>query len=647
MLVFFNFFARKFIKGGLFDHAEGANVDQLNSIYYIFFIAGLLLTFAILASKLSSIFGTPLLLLFLAIGMLTGEDGIFINIHYNDYDGAYFFANFMLALIILDGGLRTRISTFKQVASESTILATFGVLITAGVTGLIAYYCLDNLTLIQALLLGSIVGSTDAGAVFSLLGGNDVSLKSSVSSTLQIESATNDPMAILMTTVMLTIISGQSASWEDALIIFAMQFGLGIVFGIIFGFIGRYIIASISLGSGLYALLVFGIGLIGFSVTASMGGSGFLAIFIIGMMIGNQNIRQITYILPVAEGITWLCQISLFLMLGLLVSPHQMLNYVVEGVVVAVAITFVARPLAVFLCVKPFFRGFSNRDLFFMSWVGLRGSVPIVLAIYPVFANIENPQLYFNVAFVVVIVSLLVQGATLNPVSRLFKVYAPSTAMPVTKANVGIKLANDYELYNYRVRNESMEGLSLRNIHFPKGTMIAGMFRNGHMVKTVGDTVLRHGDILSIIGTDEDEPLLNSMFSKNISAKQKLIYSGDKVFEGKTPMAELAEKFKIELTDYERSLTVSEFMSYHIGGYAQTGDMVNLINVVLVVVSLNGDEIASVGVYLAAESAQAYESQRRQHLSTLRHNSFLRPLSATSIKTVSKPAINTNGDTSK
>ena len=620
------------------SNAEGANVDHLNDIYYIFFIAGLLLTFAILASKLSSIFGTPLLLLFLAIGMLTGEDGIFINIHYDDYNSAYFFANFMLALIILDGGLRTSFSTFRRVATESTILATVGVLVTAAVTGLIAYYCLGNISLIQALLLGSIVGSTDAGAVFSLLGGNDVSLKSSVSSTLQIESATNDPMAILLTTVMLAIISGQSTSWVESLMIFAMQFGLGILFGLIFGFFGRFIIASLSLGSGLYALLVFGIGLIGFSLTAAIGGSGFLAIFIIGMMIGNQNIRQISYILPVAEGITWLCQISLFLMLGLLVSPHQMLNYVVEGVVVAVAITFIARPLAVFLCIKPFFRSFTNRDLLFMSWVGLRGSVPIVLAIYPVFAKIENPQLYFNVAFVVVIVSLLIQGATLNPVSRLFKVYAPSSAMPVNKANVGIKLANDYELYNYRVRNESMEGLSLRNIHFPKGTMIAGMFRDGHMVKTVGNTVLRHGDILSIIGTDNDEPLLNSMFSKNITAKQKLTYNGDKIFDGSVKMSDLADKYRIELTEYEKGLNVSEFMSYHIGGFAQIGDMVNLINVVLVVVSLNGDEIASVGLYLAAESAQSFERQRRQMLFSLKRNS-IKPVGATKIETVSKPEI--------
>lgn len=597
-------------------------MDQLNNIYYIFFIAGLLLTVAILASKLSSIFGTPLLLLFLAIGMMTGEDGFFINIHYNDYNSAYFFANFMLALIILDGGLRTKLVTLKTVAREATILATFGVLITAFVTGFIAYLFLDSISLTQALLLGSIVGSTDAGAVFSLLGNNEASLKSSVSSTLQMESATNDPMAILLTTVMLTIISGNTTSLLDGIIIFVMQFGLGIILGIIFGFIGRFIVGLISLNSGLYALLVFGIGLIGFSITAAAGGSGFLAIFIIGMMIGNQKVRQISYILPVAEGITWLCQISLFLMLGLLVTPHQMMNYAIQGVVVALAITFVARPLAVFLCIKPFFKRFSNRDLMFMSWVGLRGSVPIVLAIYPVFANIKNPQLYFNVAFVVVLVSLLVQGATLNSISRLFKVYAPSVAMPVNKANLGINLANDFEMFNYRVKNRSMQGLALRNIHFPKGTMIAALFRDGHMMKTVGDTVLKRGDILSIIGTDEDEPLLNAMFSKTIIPKKKLIYNGDKVYEGHISMVDLAKKYNIELTEYERSLNLSDFMAYHIGGYAQTGDMVNLINVVLVVVSLSGDVVSKAGVYLSSESAQAFERQRRQHLEALRKESL-------------------------
>ena len=215
---------------------------------YAFFIVGILLTFAILASRLSSFFGTPLLLLFLAIGMLTGDDGIILHIHYTDYNSAFFIANMMLAIILLDGGLRTSFQTMKNVASESTLLATIGVVLTSGITGAITYLILD-VSMIQALLLGCIVGSTDAAAVFSLLGKDkNVTLKSNVSSTLQIESATNDPMAILLTTTMIAFASMKATSLTDALIFFVKQFGFGILLGVLFGFITRFIVGLISLG---------------------------------------------------------------------------------------------------------------------------------------------------------------------------------------------------------------------------------------------------------------------------------------------------------------------------------------------------------------------------------------------------------------
>lgn len=486
---------------------------------YAFFIVGILLTFAILASRLSSFFGTPLLLLFLAIGMLTGEDGIILHIHYTDYNSAFFIANMMLAIILLDGGLRTSFQTMKNVASESTLLATIGVVLTSGITGAITYLILD-VSMIQALLLGCIVGSTDAAAVFSLLGKDkNVTLKSNVSSTLQIESATNDPMAILLTTTMIAFASMKATSLTDALIFFVKQFGFGILLGVLFGFVTRFIVGLISLGVGLYSIFVIGLGLIGFAITAYLGGSGFLAIFIIGMCVGNQKTRPVSYILPVSEGFTWLAQITLFLLLGLLVSPHEMVNYTYQGVVVAIVITLIARPVAVFLCMKPFFRAYSNKDLLFMSWVGLRGSVPIVLAIYPVFEQLENPQLYFNVAFVVVIVSLLFQGSLILPVSKLLKVYAPSVVTPLTKSDVGIMLSNDYELLNYRIKEDSFDNAPLRTIPFPKGTTIAAVFRDGKMIKCHGDTTIKKEDIISMIGTDADETLLSSLFSHTLKPK--------------------------------------------------------------------------------------------------------------------------------
>ena len=585
---------------------------------YAFFIVGILLTFAILASRLSSFFGTPLLLLFLAIGMLTGEDGIILHIHYTDYNSAFFIANMMLAIILLDGGLRTSFQTMKNVASESTLLATIGVVLTSGITGAITYLILD-VSMIQALLLGCIVGSTDAAAVFSLLGKDkNVTLKSNVSSTLQIESATNDPMAILLTTTMIAFASMKATSLTDALIFFVKQFGFGILLGVLFGFVTRFIVGLISLGVGLYSIFVIGLGLIGFAITAYVGGSGFLAIFIIGMCVGNQKTRPISYILPVSEGFTWLAQNTLFLLLGLLVSPHEMVNYTYQGVVVAIVITLIERPVAVFLCMKPFFRAYSNKDLLFMSWVGLRGSVPIVLAIYPVFEQLENPQLYFNVAFVVVIVSLLFQGSLILPVSKLLKVYAPSVVTPLTKSDVGIMLSNDYELLNYRIKEDSFDNAPLRTIPFPKGTTIAAVFRDGKMIKCHGDTTIKKEDIISMIGTDADETLLSSLFSHTLKPKKHPTYHGDKIYSASTPMVDLAQQFDFELTTYEKTLTLGDLMSYHIGGYPQPGDTVNLIKVSLVVVDLEGDKIRRAGLYLAHERTAEFERLRKAKLNLQR-----------------------------
>lgn len=584
-------------------------------IEYAFLIVGVLLTFAILASKLSAFFGTPLLLLFLSIGMLTGEDGIILHIHYTDYSSAFFVANLMLAVILLDGGLRTSFATMRSVAKESAILATFGVVMTSGITGLLTYLILD-LSFIQALLLGCIVGSTDAAAVFSLLGKDkNVTLKSNVSNTLQIESATNDPMAILLTTTMIAFASAKTTSFSDAVLFFISQFGFGIIIGLVIGFIARTIVSYISLGVGLYCILVVGMGLVGFAITSYLGGSGFLAIFIIGMCVGNQKTRQVSYILPVSEGFTWLSQITLFLLLGLLVTPHEMLNFCHQGIVVALVITIIARPLTVWLCVKPFFKAYNNRDILFMSWVGLRGSVPIVLAIYPVFEKLDNPQLYFNVAFVVVIVSLLFQGSLILPLAKLLKVYAPSVQAPINKSDVGIMLANDYELLNYRIKEPSFDNRTLRSISFPKGTTVAALFRDGKLIKCHGDSVVKTGDIISMIGTDADEPLLNSLFSHESRVKNHPLYHGDKIYAASTPMVDLAKQFDFDLTSFEKTLTLGDLMSYHIGGYPSAGDMVNLIKVTLVVVDLEGDKIRRAGLYLASERAAEFERLRLAKLS--------------------------------
>ena len=279
-----------------------------------------------------------------------------------------------------------------------------------------------------------------------------------------------------------------------------------------------------------------------------------------------------------------------------------MINYVVQGVTVALVMTFIGRPLAVFLSLKPFFRRtFSNRDLAFMSWVGLRGSVPVVLAIYPVMEDVRNAQLYFNVAFVVVLVSLLVQGATLVPAAKLFKVYALSSSAPISKSEMGIMLSDDYQLLNYGVRKYNLDGMGLRDVRFPRRTGVAGVFRDGFLLKPTGDLKLKSGDIVSLIGSDSDESSLNALFSQKGVAKPGRPYTGGRVVSGSMRMTELSDLYGLELTTFEKTLSVSRFMSFHIGGFPRVGDSVSLINATLVVDKVEGDQVSSVGIMLARD----------------------------------------------
>lgn len=531
--------------------------------------------------------------------MLCGSDGIFLKIDFNDYNAAFLIANVALAIILFDGGCQTNFYTFRSVAKPSVILSTIGVLITTLIVGCAAYYVFQ-LGFFPSMLIGAIIGSTDAGAVFSLLGGNGISLKNKVSSPLQIESATNDPMAIFLTVTIINIIQGfistddLTNSIEGMILFFLKQFAFGIGFGVVFGILAKFLMSQIKIPNGLYSLLVLGVAFTGFAITSVLDGSGFLAIFIIGMFIGNQNTRQLTYIRPVQDGLNWLSQIGLFLILGLLVTPSNLLDYVVPGLIIALVLTFFARPIAVFLCLKPFF-SFSMKELTFISWVGLRGSVPIVLAIYPIMYNVPHGDLYFHVAFVVVIFSLLVQGATILPTAKFFDVYAPSMYAPISKGQIGITIDDDYEIFNYEIHNHQFENVPLKDIKFPSKTLIASIFRHGQMLKPSASHSIKKGDIISVIGHAEDELFLNSIFNGDAPLKEHHNYIGDIILSGNALMPEIAEKYDIALTPLEKELTLAEFMNFQLGGFPQVGDRVIIIDCRFTVCELNGDHIAKVG----------------------------------------------------
>ncbi|MCE0732072.1 potassium/proton antiporter [Halomonas sp. G15] len=567
-------------------------MDVINTL---FFFTGLLIALSVLGSRLSSLIGLPLLLIFLGLGMLAGEEGL-LGIQFDNYPLAFIISHLALAMILLDGGLRTRLKTFRVGFRPALSLATLGVFITSGLVGLFAMWVFE-LTLIQGLLVGAIVGSTDAAAVFSMLSGRGLNLNERVGATLEIESGTNDPMAIFLTMVLAELLVGQIDGPLETGLLLVEQFGLGLLIGVGAGWLSGRLLRWVDLAPGLYSLLALALGFCIFGLTSFLGGSGFLAIYLAGLMIGNQKGRHLNFILPVHDGLAWLSQIGLFLMLGLLVSPSDLLQYALPAGLVGLMLIFVARPIAVVLSLKPFFK-FRWREIGFISWVGLRGAVPIVLAIFPVIGGVEGAALYFNVAFAVVLLSLLVQGGTLSLMARWTKVLMPSSATPNHRGPLGILPENDYEMFVYAVENEDLADVPIRLLRFPSGALISALFREHAMLHPKGSTRLQLGDVLCVIGRSEDLPALNRLFNGEAKLKQERAFFGTFTFDGDARMQDIADAYGLTLSPGEREMSLSEFVSLRVGGHPVVGDDVDWHGIHWVVSAMEGNRVTRVGLRL-------------------------------------------------
>jgi cell volume regulation protein A len=567
-------------------------MDFINTL---FLLGGLLITLSILGSRLSSKFGLPLLIIFLVLGMLAGEEGI-LGIEFDDYSMAFLIGHLALAMILLDGGLRTRLKTFRAGFKPALSLATLGVLLTSGSVGLLAMWVFD-LSLFEGLLIGAIIGSTDAAAVFSMLSGRGINLNERVGATLEIESGTNDPMAIFLTIMLVEVLVGEIGGPLDTVLFLLQQFGFGLIIGIGGGWLIARLLSWLDLAPGLYAMLALALGFSVFGLTGAVGGSGFLAIYLCGLMIGNRPGRHLNFILPVHDGLAWLSQIGLFLILGLLVNPSELIEYALPALVIALALIFVARPIAVILSVKPFFR-FRWREIGFISWVGLRGAVPIVLAIFPVIGGVENASLYFNVAFVVVLLSLLIQGSTLSLMARWMRVEIPVGITPEHRGALGILPENDYELFVYRIENEQLDGQPIRLIRFPSGTLISALFRNHVMLHPKGNTELKLNDTICVISRNEDLDALNQIFSGHSKLKQKEAFFGSFNIRGDALLEDVAKAYGLVISSAQSGMTVSDFISRRVGGHPVVGDDVDWHGIHWVVNEVNGDEIIKVGLRL-------------------------------------------------
>lgn len=511
-------------------------------------VTGILLLLGIVSSKLSTRLGMPVLVLFLLVGMLAGSEGIG-RIDFEDYKLAHAIGTVALAIILFDGGLGTSLGSIRISWKPSVILATVGVGITAGITGIAASYIL-GISLLEGLLLGSIVGSTDASAVFSVLRWGGVGLPKKIAAVLEVESASNDPMAIFLTIGCIEILLGNMTFGPKLLGLFASQMLVGTALGLLGGYGATWVINRIELGAaGMYPVLVSAFCLLTYGLAVKLNGSGFLAVYLAGVVIGNKQVMFQQSIRRFHDAIAWLSQIVMFVTLGLLCFPSRLLEVSGKALLVTLVLMFVARPLAVFASAFPF--KFNLRELTFISWVGLKGAVPITLATFPLmFATPERSlqaNLIFDVVFFSVVVSAIIQGTSLTPAARWLGLETPREPDPPVTLEISSLRNVDGKVVDYTINADSKAaGRLVKELALPTGVVIAMVARGDKIIPPQGNTRINAGDHVILVLRNGTEPMVEKVFGRG--EESALVPSAVEFpFRGSTTVGELEAFYSIHI----------------------------------------------------------------------------------------------------
>lgn len=569
-------------------------------------LGGLLLLLSVFAGLLSARLGAPLLLAFLALGMLAGEDGPG-HIKFDDFRVSFMVGSVALAIILFDGGITTKWSEVKRSMAPSALLATLGVAITGGIVGVAAHYFFA-IPWVDSMLLGAVVAPTDAAAVASLLHMQKLHLRTRVAAVLEVESGLNDPMSVFFTLLLVELIRHPATTtWLGAGELFALQMIGGMLIGLLGGRVLLLLFRKLNLNAGLYPILGLAGALVIFGGAQIIEASGFLATYLGALVLGNGRYAGKQAVDRFFGAFAWLSQIVLFLMLGLLVNPSKLQPLLGSALAVAAVLILVARPLAVTLCLLPF--RFHWREIVFISWVGLRGAVPIFLAIIPVLAGARGGSLMFGTAFIVVMISLLIQGWTVAPLARWLGLEVRGRG-PGTRLDIELPetLARSGNIFGYRIAPSSAAiGLTIAELPLPPSTDLLLTVRDGVAFGKEKATPLAPDDYVLLWGNSADTVLLDGILGPrdDRTGASPTGMFGEFAFPGSTSLSAILSLYEQKPLRRTFGGSVEDYLKAQTGTPA-IGDRVRVAGIELIIREMEDGEITSVGVEVDPPGARRW-----------------------------------------